>query len=78
MTDVIVQGDCIVRMGGMGRESVDCCVIDPPYNLGVSYDSYEDKRPQEEFLRWAKLWLWEASRLVVVVDPPWLCVWPPP
>ncbi len=31
---------------------VDVVVTSPPYNLGVRYRSYDDRRPREEYLAW--------------------------
>ncbi len=30
--------------------SVDVVVTSPPYNIGVSYTAYHDRRPREEYL----------------------------
>ena len=32
--------------------SADCVVTSPPYNLGVAYGRYSDRRPRAEYLRW--------------------------
>ena len=32
--------------------SVDVIVTSPPYNRGVAYAQYRDRRPREEYLRW--------------------------
>ena len=45
------------RAGLAGRfapGSVDVVVTSPPYNLGVRYRSYEDRRPREEYLAWMR------------------------
>jgi len=34
------------------RGSVDVVVTSPPYNLGVRYASYDDRRPRAEYLAW--------------------------
>lgn len=32
--------------------SVDVVITSPPYNIGVAYQSYDDRRPRAEYLRW--------------------------
>ena len=36
----------------MDDESVDVVVTSPPYNIGVAYRSYDDKRPKRSYLDW--------------------------
>ena len=36
--------------------SVDIVVTSPPYNIGVKYKSYNDKRSNEEYLGWIGKW----------------------
>ena len=45
-------GDCIAVMGGMAEASVDVVVTSPPYNLGVAYASYGDRKSEREYLDW--------------------------
>ncbi len=33
-------------------QSVDVVVTSPPYNLGVRYRTYQDRRPRDEYLAW--------------------------
>ncbi|MCI4335976.1 MAG: site-specific DNA-methyltransferase [Thermoplasmata archaeon] len=36
----------------MGAGRVDVIVTSPPYNIGVTYGRYNDRRPREEYLGW--------------------------
>jgi site-specific DNA-methyltransferase (adenine-specific) len=51
---VVLWNEDSVR--GLGRRvvphSVDVVVTSPPYNLGVAYGRYDDKRPRDEYLAW--------------------------
>lgn len=40
----IIEGDCREIMAGMGANSVDVVITDPPYGLGFDYLEYEDTR----------------------------------
>jgi site-specific DNA-methyltransferase (adenine-specific) len=48
----LVAGDCVAVMAAMEPETVDVAVTSPPYNLGLSYRQYEDRRGEEEYLDW--------------------------
>jgi site-specific DNA-methyltransferase (adenine-specific) len=41
-------------------------IADPPYNLGMAYDAYEDKRPLAAYLAWTRQWL---SRMSEIAHP---------
>jgi site-specific DNA-methyltransferase (adenine-specific) len=47
---------CEDAVGGLARRvparSADVVVTSPPYNLGVAYRSYADRRPRAEYLAW--------------------------
>jgi site-specific DNA-methyltransferase (adenine-specific) len=44
--------DCLEGLRELGRGSVDVVVTSPPYNIGVRYRSYHDRRSREEYLGW--------------------------
>ncbi len=48
----IHRGDCLAVLPTLGDGSVDVAVTSPPYNLGLAYASYEDRRGEEEYLAW--------------------------
>ncbi len=48
----MIHGDCLTELRKMSGESVDVVVTSPPYNIGVAYRSYEDKRPRQSYLDW--------------------------
>ncbi len=50
-------GDCIRIMNDWPADSVDLVFADPPYNIGYQYDQYEDKRDDEEYVRWTCDWI---------------------
>ena len=49
---VLYRGDCLQVRERMPAASVDLVVTSPPYNLGLRYDSYRDRRGEEEYLAW--------------------------
>lgn len=48
----VVLGDCLAGLKALPEGSVDVVVTSPPYNIGISYRSYDDRRPREEYLKW--------------------------
>lgn len=62
MTDVkLYRGDCLDVLRTLPDGSVDCVVTDPPYNVGYSYTSTDDRRPDYE--QWCSAWLSECLRI---------------
>ena len=45
-------GDCLAGLRAMASETVDVIITSPPYNIGVPYRSYDDRRPREAYLQW--------------------------
>lgn len=48
----IYLGDCLSRLRELDAASVDVVVTSPPYNIGIAYKSYDDRRPRAEYLGW--------------------------
>lgn len=48
----IVLGDVLEVMSRMETGSIDVVVTSPPYNIGVRYRNYNDRRPRREYLAW--------------------------
>lgn len=48
----LICGDCVTVLPGLAAEMVDVVVTSPPYNLGLSYRGYDDRRAEDEYLDW--------------------------
>ncbi len=48
----LLQGDCLDVLASMPEASVDVIVTSPPYNLGIAYSTYGDKRDEADYLEW--------------------------
>jgi site-specific DNA-methyltransferase (adenine-specific) len=57
-------GDCIEIMKTLPDKSVDLIFADPPFNIGIKYDVYNDNIPYEDYYNWSKIWIKEAYRLL--------------
>lgn len=49
---VVLQGDCLELLRELPERSIDVVVTSPPYNLGIAYRTYDDRRPRHEYLAW--------------------------
>ena len=52
MTPRILTGDCLALLPTLPPAGVHAVVTDPPFNQGLLYPGYHDRRPDGEFLAW--------------------------
>ena len=45
-------GDCLETIKSISDKSIDIITTSPPYNIGLKYHKYEDKKPREQYLEW--------------------------
>jgi site-specific DNA-methyltransferase (adenine-specific) len=57
-------GDCLAIMPALEPATVDVVVTSPPYNLGVSYRGYVDRRTEDDYLDWLVRMAGEVRRLM--------------
>src|SRR3954471_6416109 len=48
----VLCGDCLAVLPTIEAASVDLVVTSPPYNLGISYRGYVDRRTEDDYLSW--------------------------
>lgn len=60
----VVAGDCLETMACWPAQSLDLIFADPPYNIGYQYDQYQDRRSDEEYIRWTYDWIDACARLL--------------
>jgi site-specific DNA-methyltransferase (adenine-specific) len=63
-TNKIIQGDCIIEMGKLPESTVDLVVTSPPYNVGIDYDSHDDRMTMEDYWKFTEEWLSKSYRLL--------------
>ena len=56
--------DCIDGMRLLDPEFVDVIVTSPPYNIGVTYKTYQDTLPRAEYLDWMEQVAVEGKRVL--------------
>jgi site-specific DNA-methyltransferase (adenine-specific) len=60
----LVCGDCLDVLPGIGDQSVDVVITSPPYNLGLTYRGYDDKRTENDYLVWLTCVATEIRRVM--------------
>lgn len=61
----LIHGDFLAESPKRLRDaSVDVVMTSPPYNLGIEYNSYNDRLPEEEYLKWTRHWSVEVERVL--------------
>jgi len=63
-TNKVINGNCIEEMSKLPENSVDLLVTSPPYNVGIDYDTHDDRVSMEEYWEFTKNWLTEAFRVL--------------
>jgi len=60
----IINGDCIKVMASLPESCVDLIVTSPPYNVGIDYDTHNDRLSMEDYWQFTKDWLSESYRIL--------------
>jgi site-specific DNA-methyltransferase (adenine-specific) len=60
----IYNEDCLKTLKSMEDNSVDLILTSPPYNIGIDYDSYDDKKDWKEYYKWCGEWLEQCYRVL--------------
>ena len=63
-TGKIINGDCIEVMSTFPENSIDQVITSPPYNVNISYDTYNDGLTMEQYWEWTEKWLTQAFRVL--------------
>ena len=63
-TNKIINGDCVKVMASLPESCVDLIVTSPPYNVGIDYDSHNDRQSMEDYWQFTKDWLSESYRVL--------------
>jgi len=71
---VIHVGDCIAGMNQLEDKSVDLIFADPPFNIGYTYDVYNDRCDDQEYLAWSRRWIEAAVRVLSPTGTFWLAI----
>tara|TARA_R100001126_G_C4864661_1_gene169516 strand:+ start:234 stop:1133 length:900 start_codon:yes stop_codon:yes gene_type:complete len=56
--------DCIDGLAQIESDSVDCLIVDPPYNIGKDFGNNKSNREIQDYVSWCKEWLTECERVL--------------
>lgn len=62
--NTVINGDSIEVMKDMPESFIDLIVTSPKYNVGINYDSCDDKMSMEDYWEWTKEWLTESFKVL--------------
>ncbi|MEZ5941041.1 MAG: site-specific DNA-methyltransferase [Planctomycetaceae bacterium] len=70
----IFNKDCVQGLRGLPAGSVDLVFADPPFNIGYEYDTYDDSREANEYLKWCREWMEGAYNALKPDGTFWLAI----
>ncbi len=70
----IHQGDCIEGLKEVPDYSIDLAFADPPFNIGFSYDEYDDRLDADKYLEWSQQWMSQIYRVLKPDGTFWLAI----
>jgi site-specific DNA-methyltransferase (adenine-specific) len=56
--------DCIDGLSQIESDSVDCLIVDPPYNIGKDFGNNKTRKEMQDYISWCKEWLRECERIL--------------
>ncbi len=72
--NTIRLGDCIAGMDQLAAGSADLVFADPPFNIGYSYDVYEDSVEHRQYIDWCSRWIGAVYRVLKDNGTFWLAI----
>jgi DNA modification methylase len=71
-TNIIHNDDCLTVLSTLPTGVADLVYLDPPFNIGLDYPGYHDRRPEEEYLRWLEDVFRELIRVLSPTGALWV------
>jgi len=62
----------------MGGKKADMVFTDPPYNIGFKYEHYNDKKRNDEYLEFCRIWfnnIQDIKKIIITPGPRNLSIW---
>src|SRR4051794_7507920 len=50
--NTVITGDCLAVLPTLPPDSVSLAFADPPFNIGLAYPGYDDRRGEDDYLAW--------------------------
>jgi site-specific DNA-methyltransferase (adenine-specific) len=62
--NTIINGDSVEVMKEIPNSVIDLIVTSPKYNVGIDYDSCDDRMSMKDYWEWTEQWLTESFKLL--------------
>jgi DNA modification methylase len=72
--NTIQCADCVEAMNRLPEGSIDLVFADPPFNIGYTYDVYEDSVEQQKYIDWSARWISAVLRVLKRNGTFWLAI----
>src|SRR3989304_3600329 len=72
--DTVHHRDCLRGLGELPPGCVDLAFADPPFNIGYTYDVYDDRKGYGEYLKWSQTWMAAVVRVLKPTGTFWLAI----
>lgn len=72
--DSVYHGDCLDVLKAVPDGVARLVATDPPFNIGLKYDLYEDKRDYKAYIAWCKSWLAQCHRVLAPNGAIFVCI----
>ena len=59
----IINADCMDILKQLPDKCIDLVLTDPPYNVGIKYNTYNDNQSYEEYKQFCRNWFYECKRI---------------
>ncbi len=70
----IHQGDCVSGLQQLPAGRIDLAFADPPFNIGYSYDVYNDNQDYRSYLEWTREWMAQVCRVLKPTGAFWVAI----
>jgi site-specific DNA-methyltransferase (adenine-specific) len=61
---ILYNSSCLDILPLLSDNSIDMVITSPPYNVGISYDTWNDNMTEEDYFIFVNKWISELKRLV--------------
>jgi len=77
--NTILHGDCVETLhraaqAAQGEGFVDLIFADPPFNIGYTYDKYDDNLAYEHYVEWTERWMKACSEVLAADGTFWVAI----
>jgi len=64
MQNKVILEDVVKGLKSHASNSIDCIILDPPYNIGKDFGNNTMRTELQEYVQWANTWIEECERVL--------------